>query len=139
MNWISLVEGIGIVMGLIIAFWGLVHQLSIEKILHLLKEVNKKEEYLLFRLFAVNFAAHGALISLCGFLPAVLLFFHGFIYPSVRTSLLLCGTALILLAILAYTAWKESRKFRLFQLGCLFELSYGLFLVILVVFGPVPL
>ena len=122
---------IGIVLGLVLAGYGVFHQLNAEKVFNRVKHKGNSLQDIQ-PLFTMTWVVQGAFISLCGLLPAILLLFHGVSEQAVHTSLLLSGGALIFLAIHSWIT-NDKTSNPIIRVGGNLELTYGTFLIILVI------
>ena len=125
---------IGIVLGLVLTVYGVFHQLNAEKVLNRVKDKGNglQDMQPLSTMFTMTWIVQGAFISLCGLLPAILLLFHGISEQAVHTSLLLSGGALIFLAIHSWIT-NDKTSNPIIRVGGILELTYGTFLIILVI------
>lgn len=128
MEWLSILEKLGIVLGLVLAFWGLFHQLIVGSAASMFKGLGSTE----LRIVVMSWVAQGAFLSFCGVLSSVLLFFHGLNSAAVQTALLLCGTALIFLSIHIYISGIK-KHLRPLRIGAFLQLFYGIYLLVLII------
>ena len=127
-EWVSVLEVLGIVIGLVLALWGLFHQLIVGSAVSLFSNTGSAE----LRIVVMSWVVQGAFLSFCGILPAVLLFFHGISSAAVQTALLLSGTALIFLSIHIYIS-DIKEHLRPLRIGAFLQLFYGIYLIIFVI------
>ena len=127
-EWLSILEGLGIALGLLLAFWGLFHQLIVGSAASLFSNTEAAQ----LRIVVMSWVAQGAFISFGGILPAVLLFFHGLGSAAVQTAVLLSGIALIFLSIHIFISGIKRDLRPIFAGACL-QLFYGIYLILLVV------
>ena len=127
-EYLAILEGLGIALGLVLAFLGLFHQIIVGAAASMFSGLEGKE----IRLVAMSWIAHGAFLSFCGILPAVLLFFHGLNSGAAQTSLLLNGAALIFLSIHVFIS-KLKGSLRPLKIEAYLQLLYGAYLVLLVI------
>ena len=80
-------------LGLIIGGIGIFHQLIVGGIVTRLTESDEKD----IRLYLMSWITHGAYISLCGILPAILLIFYPYYEPSLFTTLFILAIAIVIL------------------------------------------
>lgn len=128
-TWFPILEYAGIFLGIVLALWGLFHQLIVGSVVSMLQN----EEGPVVRLLVVAWVAHGAFLSFCGLLPSLLLFFHGAHYAPVQTAMLLSAAALLILSIHTYISGfaTHPRPLRIsFYLGMAY--SFYLFLFVIV-------
>jgi len=118
----------GIALGIILAAWGVFHQLIVGGAAATIKHPEESEA----RLFVMSWVAQGGFMTLLGILPATMLFFYGISPAPVHTVLVLCALALILLSSHVVLTGL-STHLRPIQIGAILEMTYGLFLVLLLI------
>jgi hypothetical protein len=84
-----------VISGILLGMWGLFHQLIVGGAVTMNPDAD--ERYV--RLFLMSWIAHGAYLSLAGFLPVVLLIFHDPLEPAVLTTSIILAFALTLLSV----------------------------------------
>jgi hypothetical protein len=84
-----------IILGIMIAGIGIFHQLIVGGIVTRLTETEEKD----IRLYLMVWITHGAYITLCGVLPAILLIFYPYYEPSLFTTLFILSIAMFILVI----------------------------------------
>lgn len=113
--------------GVLVAAWGLFHQLIVGGAVTAFRNITENEA----RLFIMGWVAHGALISLSGLLPVVLILFYGALSAPVQTTLLLCGIATLFLALHVFLSG-YSTHFKPIRIGAVLNLVYGVYLLVFV-------
>lgn len=91
----TLLSGIVITTGFLTGMWGLFHQLIVGGAVTMMHEAEERN----LRIFLMTWVAHGAYISLTGFLPAVLLLIYNPYEPVVLTACILVAIAILILSI----------------------------------------
>lgn len=84
-----------IFLGILIAALGIFHQLIVGGIVTRLTEAEEKD----LRLYLMAWITHGAYVSFCGILPAILLILYPLYEPSLFTTLFIISIATMILAI----------------------------------------
>ncbi len=84
-----------IVLGIFIAAIGLFHQFIVGGIVTRLKEADEKD----LRIYLMVWVTHGAYVTLCGVLPAILLILYPHYEPSLYTTLFILSIATFILAV----------------------------------------
>lgn len=91
---VHVLEILGILTGIVLAAWGLFHQLIVGAAATMFKNMSENEA----RLFVMTWVSQGAFMSFTGLVGAVLLFFYGLQSAPVQIVLLLSGLAMLLLS-----------------------------------------
>lgn len=118
-----------IVLGLLLATWGLFHQLIVGGAATMFKNITEDEA----RLFVMSWVAQGAFMSFSGLLVAMMVFFHGIYDEAVGTMLIITGIAMILLSMhVLVSGYKTTVK--PIRIGAVIELITGTYLLLLVIF-----
>ncbi len=91
----NILTGTIIVSGVLLGMWGLFHQLIVGGAVTMNSDSDERSA----RLFLMSWVAHGAYLSLAGFLPVALLVFHEPYDPAVLTTSIILAFALTLLSI----------------------------------------
>lgn len=91
----SILTGAIIVSGILLGVWGLFHQLIVGGAVTMNHDADQRSA----RLFLMSWIAHGAYLSLAGFLPVALLIFHNQYDSAVLTTSIILAVALTLLSI----------------------------------------
>jgi hypothetical protein len=95
MNISEVIRLLIIALGLIIGSLGIFHQLIVGGIVTRLTEGDEKD----IRLYLMTWITHGAYVSLCGILPAILLISYPYYEASLFTTLFILGIAIVILII----------------------------------------
>lgn len=91
----NLLTGAIIVSGILLGMWGLFHQLIVGGAVTMNRDADERSA----RLFLMSWVAHGAYLSLAGFLTVALLIFHDPYDSAVLTTSIILAFALTLLSI----------------------------------------
>jgi hypothetical protein len=118
-------EILGILMGVILAAWGLFHQLIVGAAATMFKNMNENEAHL----FVMTWVSQGAFMSFVGILAAVLIFLYGILAPPVQIALLLSGVAMLLLSGHVFLTGYSSHVGPI-RTGAVMELIFGLYCVV---------
>jgi len=122
-------EIVGLILGSVMACWGLFHQLIVGGAITMFRNISESEA----RLFIMSWVAQGAFMSFMGILPVAMILLHGIYNPGIHTVFMTCGiAALILSGHVFLTGFTTHLK--PIQVGALIEAAYGLYLVIVVLF-----
>lgn len=121
---------IGIALGVILAAWGLFHQLVVGGAVTAFRNISETEA----RLFIMGWVAQGAFMSFTGFLPAALLLFFGPFSAPVHTTLLLSSLALILLSAHVFLTGFHTH-FKPIRIGAVLQMIYGVYLLVFLLFA----
>jgi hypothetical protein len=104
---------IGIALGVILAAWGLFHQLVVGGAVTAFRNISETE---------------------AGFLPAALLLFFGPLSAPVHTTLLLSSLALILLSAHVFLTGFHTH-FKPIRIGAVLQMIYGVYLLVFLLFA----
>ncbi|MCE9596884.1 MAG: hypothetical protein K8S54_02865 [Spirochaetia bacterium] len=115
----------GIFLGVILAGWGVFHQLIVGAAASLMKHPDDNEG----KLFVMSWVAQGGFMTFLGIVPATMLFLYGISPPAVHTVLTLSALALLLLSGHVFLTG-ISTHLKPIQIGAVLELIYGVFLVL---------
>lgn len=120
-----LLKYLGIFLGVVLAGWGVFHQLIVGAAASLNKHPDDNEG----RLFVMSWVAQGGFMTFLGVVPAAMLILYGISPPAVHTILTLSALALILLSGHVFFTG-ISTHLRPIQIGAVLELIYGVFLIL---------
>lgn len=116
-----------ITLGLILATWGLFHQLIVGGAATMFKNITEHEA----RLFVMSWVAQGAFMSFSGLLVALMIFFHGIYNEAVHTMLIISGIAMVLLSLhVLVSGFRTTVK--PIRIGAIIELITGVYILLLV-------
>lgn len=129
----QVLEIVGVVMGVVLAGWGLFHQLIVGGAATIFKNVTEKEA----RLFVMSWVAQGAFMTFVGIVCAVLLLFFGVLSGPVQIVLILSGVAMILLSAHVFVTG-YSTHIGPIRTGAVLELIYGAYLITIALIANPP-
>ena len=123
--YMQVLEITAIVLGLLLALWGLFHQLIVGGAVMIFEELSERAA----RLFIMSWVAQGAFMSFSGILIVVTLFFHGWYEDTSLTICSLTGIALLLLGLhVLFSGYKTHLK--PIRIGAILEFVTGAVLLI---------
>lgn len=112
-------------MGIILACWGLFHQLIVGGAVAMLGNPDEKEA----RVVIMAWVAQGAFMTFCGLLPLIFFIIYGYESPAYLTATLLAGLAMTILAVhVAVVGF--ATLVRPVQIGAVLEGVFGLLIII---------
>ncbi|MCB1138313.1 MAG: hypothetical protein KDK23_06120 [Leptospiraceae bacterium] len=111
--------------GILLACWGLFHQLIVGGAVAMLGNPDEKEA----RIVIMAWVAQGAFMTFCGLIPLIFFIFYGYESPAYLTATLMAGLAMCILAIhVAVVGF--ATLVRPVQIGAVLEAIFG-FMVVL--------
>ncbi len=122
-------EILGIAGGVILAGWGLFHQLIVGGAVTMVRVPDEKEA----RLFVMSWVAQGAFMTFAGILPGTMIFLHGIFSGPAHTVFAITGTGLFFLSGHVFLSGYKTH-IRPVQIGAVLEVLYAVILFLLVVF-----
>ena len=124
---LKILELIGIILGIILAAWGLFHQLIVKSTVSLLHTVSPKN----VRIVVMSWVAQGAYMSFTGILSSVILILYQIDLPVVHLILFMCSFAMLFLAgHVLITGFRAHMK--PIRIGAFIEIIYGVYMIVLV-------
>ncbi|MCB1171091.1 MAG: hypothetical protein KDK25_12180 [Leptospiraceae bacterium] len=111
--------------GILLACWGLFHQLIVGGAVAMLGNPEEKEA----RIVIMAWVAQGAFMTFCGLIPLIFFVFYGYEAPAYLTATLMAGLAMGILAVhVAVVGF--ATLVRPVQIGAVLEAVFG-FMVVL--------
>ncbi|MCB1171953.1 MAG: hypothetical protein KDK39_00235 [Leptospiraceae bacterium] len=123
---LDILQTSAIILGLILAVWGLFHQLIVGGALMVFEDLNEQEA----RILIMSWVAQGAFMSFTGVVTALSLFFHGIMNEAVRTVIAITGVALLLMASHVFVSGYRI-ALKPVRVGAILELLTGAVLLVL--------
>ena len=111
--------------GLLLACWGLFHQLIVGGAVAMLGNPDEKEA----RIVIMAWVAQGAFMTFCGLLPFIFFVLYGMEHPAYLTATLLAGLAMSILAAHVMVVGFATLV-RPVQIGAALEAIFGLLVII---------
>ena len=111
--------------GILLACWGLFHQLIVGGAVAMLGNPDEKEA----RIVIMAWVAQGAFMTFCGLLPFIFFVLYGFDHPAYLTASLLAGLAMSVLAVhVAVVGF--ATLVRPVQIGAVLEAVFGILVIV---------
>ena len=119
-----ILETLLISMGVILASWGLFHQLIVGGAITIFKNIEENEA----RLFIMGWVAQGGFMVFLGIVPPLLIWLFGMQQEVVRTIMAINGASLLLLgAHVFFTGF--STHIKPIRIGAILSATYGFSLI----------
>lgn len=122
---LTILNYIVIAAGILLACWGLFHQLIVGGAVAMLGNPDDKEA----RIVIMAWVAQGAFMTFAGIIPLIFYIFYGFESPAYLTATLLAGLAMAILAVHVLVVGFATLV-RPVQIGAVLEAIFGFLVVI---------
>ena len=126
---IQIITIAGILIGLILAGWGLFHQLIVGAAVTLIKNISEESA----RIVIMSWVAQGAFMSFTGIISSSMLFLHGVYSDAVQTTMVLCGISMLLLSLHVMASGYKTH-IKPIRIGAALEFIYGLSMLTIVMY-----
>ncbi len=128
MELILILKIVGITLGLLLAAWGLFHQLIVGGAVTMFKDLETNGS----RLLVMSWVAQGAFMSFAGLLSSVMLLLHDIQSAAVHTVLIMCGLSMLFLfGHVMVTGY--STHIKPVRIGAICKLLYGAAMITIVI------
>ena len=125
----NIVEALVIVCGVVLAAWGLFHQLIVGAAVTMYRDLDESAS----RIMVMTWVAQGAFMSFSGILSTLLVFFHGLRSDAVQTTLVLCSAGMLFLSGHVFISGYRAHL-KPIRMGAIISGTYGIVLLIVVLF-----